>query len=137
MKRDNWYDKEVYAIPMTSLNFYNHDGSCPTSDGIDSFEYNGETFRCDDMVVVDGEIGNIECVNLEAGYCGLGLSFDYADTMAGREWTMTSGYRCKLDGIRHATDEEIKKYEIPANECCDIAEASDRAWKERFEKYRV
>lgn len=132
MKRE--YDKSLYDMPMTSLNFY-HNGRCVTQNGIDSFEFNGQTFRCDDLVVVDGEIGNIEIVNIERGYCGLGMSFDHADTMAQKPWTMSSGYRCRLDGIRHATDEEKRLYEIPAEEACDLAEASDRAWKERFEKF--
>ena len=125
------YDKALYDMPMKSLNFY-HNGKCATRDGIDFFEWGGETFKCDDLVVVDGEIGNIECVNLETGYCALGMSFDYADTMARRPYTMTSGYRCRLDGIRHATDEEAKMYEIPADEVCDAAEAADIAWKERW-----
>lgn len=131
MKRENWYDKAVYSLPMTSLNFYNHNGSCPTRDGIDSFMWDGSEFKCDDIVVVDGEIGNIECVNLTQGYCGLGMSFDYADTMAHKEWEMTSGYRCKLEGIRHATDEEKAEYKKVADDVCYIAEAADNARKER------
>ena len=133
MKRENWYDKEVYDMPMTALNFYNRDGSCLTRNGIDSFEYNGETFRCDDLVVVDGEIGNIELVNLETGYVGLGMSFDYADMMAREPWTMSSGYRCKLDGLRHATEEERRIYDIDANEVGDICDEAERKWKERWE----
>ena len=116
---------------MTALNFY-HNGRCVTRNGIDSFLYDGEEFKCDDIVVVGGEIGNIEGVNITLGYCALGMSFNYEDTMSAREWTMTSGFRCKLDGIRHATKEEIELYEIPAKEACDIAEASDIAWKERW-----
>ena len=119
---------------MTNLNFYNHNGSCPTRDGIDSFMYDGQTFRCDDIVVVDGQIGNIEIVNLTQNVCGLGLSLVYDDVMARRPWTMSSGHRCLLDGIRHATDEEKRLYDVDANDVCDIAEASDRAWKERWEK---
>lgn len=127
--------QNIYDIQMKNLNFYNHDGSCPTKDGIDSFEYNGQTFKCDDLVVVDGQIGNIEIVNVEAGVCGLGMSFIYDDVMARKDWTMTSGYRCPMTGLRHATDEEKRLYEIDANDVCDAAEASDRAWKERFEKW--
>ena len=121
-------------IQMTSLNFYNHNGSCPTVNGIDSFDYNGQTFKCDDLVVVDGQIGNIELVNTEAGVCGLGMSLVYADVMARKPWSMSSGHRCLMDGLRHATDEEKKLYDRDAEEVYDIAEASDRAWKERWEK---
>ena len=120
-------------FPMTGLNFYNHDGSCPTKNGIDSFDYNGQTFKCDDLVVVDGQIGNIELVSLEACVCGLGMSLVYDDVMARKPWTMSSGHRCQLDGIRHATDEERRLYDIDAEEVYDIAEESDRKWKERFE----
>ena len=122
--------QNFYDIPMTSLNFYNHDGSCPTTNGIDSFEFNGQTFKCDDLVVVDGQIGNIELVNTEAGVCGLGMSLIYDDVMAHKPWSMSSGHRCSLDGIRHATDEERRLFDKDAEEVYDIAEESDRAWKE-------
>ena len=124
---------DLYEIPMTGLNFYNHDGSCPTENGIDSFYYNGQTFKCDDLVVVDGQIGNIELVNTEAGVCGLGMSLVYADVMARKPWSMSSGHRCPMDGLRHAMDKEKKLFDRDAEEVYDIAEASDRAWKERFE----
>lgn len=124
--------QNFYEIPMTSLNFYNHNGSCPTKNGIDSFIYDGQTFRCDDLVVVDGQIGNIELVSLTHGVVGLGMSLEYDDVMARRQWTMSSGHRCLMDGIRHATDEEKALYERDANEVYDAAEASDRAWKERW-----
>lgn len=128
-------DKDLYDIPMVSLNFYNHDGSCPTKGGIDSFDYNGQTFKCDDLVVVDGQIGNIEIVNIEEGCVGLGMSLIYADVMARKPWSMSSGHRCKIDGLRHATDEEKRVYEIDANDVYDGAERADRMWKERFEKW--
>ena len=126
--------QNLYDVPMKSLNFYNHNGSCPTRDGIDSFEYGGQTFKCDDLVVVDGQIGNIEIVNVEAGVCGLGMSFIYDDMMARKHWTMSSGHRCKLDGIRHATDEEKAIYDIDANDVGDVCDEADRKWKERFER---
>lgn len=128
-------NKDLDDIPMVGLNFYNHDGSCPTKDGIDSFDYNGQTFKCDDLVVVDGQIGNIEIVNIEEGCVGLGMSLIYADVMARKPWSMSSGHRCKIDGLRHATDEEKRVYEIDANDVYDGAEQADRMWKERFEKW--
>lgn len=110
--------QNFYEIQMTSLNFYNHDGSCPTKDGIDSFTFNGQTFRCDDLVVVDGQIGNVEIVSLTHNVVGLGMSFDYEDMMARKPWTVTSGHRCLMDGMRHATDDEKRLYEKDANDVC-------------------
>lgn len=134
-------DKNLYDVPMTGLNHYCNGKPVPffcngkEEWGIDSFDFNGQTFKSDDIVVVDGHIGNIEIVNTEVGCCGLGMSLIYADVMARRPWTMNSGHRCKLDGIRHATDEEKRLYEIDANDVYDGAERADRMWKERFEKW--
>ena len=131
-KENGWGDKDLYEIPMTNLNFYNQDGSCPTVDGIDSFTYGDETYKCDDIVVVGGHIGNIEIVSLAQGVAGLGLSYVYDDCMNNPyEWEMWSGFRCGLDGIRHATDDERKKYEISAGLTCDSAERADNAYKEK------
>ena len=125
-------------MPMTHLiHYFNGEigVSFDKSKDIDSFDYNGQTFRAGDTVVVDGKIGDIELVNLETGYCGLGLSFIYDDVMARNEWTMISGHRCKLDGLRHATDEEIRNYDIDADLVCRASEEADRRWKERFERF--
>ena len=129
----------IYDIKMTGLNHYDNGKPTPFWNpedgehfGIDSFEFNGETFKSDDIVVVGGEIGNIEIVNISEGIAGLGLSFDYDECMHNPyDWTMSSGYRCKMDGLRHATDEEIKKYEISSGLCCDAAERADIAYKEK------
>lgn len=130
-------DKNLNDVKMNHLNFYHNGRLVPVfgheNEGLDSFEFNGETFRCDDLVVVDGQIGNIELVSLEAGCCGLGMSFVYDDVMARRHWSMSSGYRCLMDGLRHATDEERRVFEIDAEDVYRIAEESDRKWKERFE----
>jgi hypothetical protein len=134
-------DKSLYDMPMTNLNHYVNGKPIPfhcngrEEWGIDSFDYNDQTFKCDDLVVVDGQIGNIELVNTDAGVCGLGMSLVYADMMARKPWTMSSGHRCQIDGLRHATDEEKRLYGRNAEEVYDIAEASDRAWKERWEKF--
>ena len=129
---NGWGEKTLYDIQMTALNFYNHDGSCPTVDGIDSFTYNGGTFKCDDIVVAGGHIGNIETVNTEYGVCMLGLSYNYKECMQNPEdWEMWSGFRCRMDDIRHATPDEIKKYEISSGLTCDAAEAADVAYKEK------
>ena len=122
--------KDLRNIPMTNLNFYNYNGSCPTMNGIDSFEYNGQTFQCDDYVVVDGQIGNIELVNTEEGVCGLGMSLVYDDVMHGRPWTMESGHRCLIDGLRHATKEEVRLFERDAEDVYNAAEWGDILWKE-------
>lgn len=129
---NGWGNKDLYKIPMTNLNFYNHNGSCPTVGGIDSFTYGDETYRLDDIVVVGGHIGNIEIVNLAQGVAGLGLSYEYEECMKNPyDWSMWSGFRCALDGIRHATDDERKKYEISAELTCDSAERADNAYKEK------
>lgn len=129
-ENNGWGGKAMYKIPMTALNFY-HNGRCVTEKGIDSFAYDGETFRCDDIVVVGGHIGNIELVSITHGVAGLGLSYEYGDCMENPyDWEMWSGFRCPLDGIRHATEEEKKKYEISAGLTCDAAEAADNAYKE-------
>lgn len=129
---NGWGDKALYDIPMTALNFYNHNGSCPTVDGIDSFSYGEETYRLDDIVVVGGHIGNIENVSLAQGVAGLGLSYEYEECMKNPyDWSMWSGYRCPLSDIRHATEEERNKYEISAKLTCDAAERADNAYKEK------
>ena len=111
-----WH-KEFSSLEMKSLNFY-HNGKLVHSrnGGVDSFEKNGESFRCDDTVVTGGHIGNIECVSLEGGVVGLGLSYEYDKCMAGPyDWEMYSGYRCRWDDLRHATEEERRKYDKSAN----------------------
>ena len=139
-KTNNWDDKSLYDIEMEHLSHRNANGSLvpfhtPHGEefGLASFDMNGETFKSDDTVVVGGHIGNIECVNLKEGIVGLGLSYEYDKCMANPEdWEMFSGYRCKIDGIRHATAEEVKNYEVSANLTCDAAEAADRAWKDKM-----
>jgi len=139
MNRENWYDKDLYNMPMQSMAYYVNGKPVPfwtpngTEYGLESFDYNGETFRGEDIVVVDGEIGSLEMVNLETGYVGLGCSFDYDTLMARGEWIFTSGYRCKMDGMRHATEEEIKNFRKDEQSVGDAAEAADIAWKARFE----
>ena len=129
---NGWGEKALYNVQMTALNFYNHDGSCPTVDGIDSITYNGSTFKCDDIVIAGGHIGNLEAVNTELGVCMLGLSYNYNECMKNPyDWCMWSGYRCKMNDIRHATPDEIKKYEISAGLTCDSAERADKAYKEK------
>lgn len=100
--------------------------------GLDDFAYNGEVFHSDDIVVVDGQIGNIERVNTVAGYCALGFSMDFLPVMNRKPHGWESGHRSKLDGIRHATEEEILLYDMDANGVfCGIEEA-DRQRKDRF-----
>ena len=131
--KKEWYDKALYDIPTTPLNIHHHNGSViPNDGGIDSFDHNGATFKHDNIVVVGGHIGNIERVNLEEGVCALGLSFPYEDCMRDpHDWWMHSGYHCKLDGIRHATEDEKKKYNISADLTCDAFERSDMAYKDK------
>lgn len=129
---EDWGDREMYDLSLKGLNFYNTDGSCPTVDGIDSFEYNGSTFKLDDIVVVGGHIGNIEAVSLEHGVCMVGLSYEYEECMKNPyDWGLWSGFRCRMDGLRHATEEEAKKYRISAGLTCDAAERADAAYKDK------
>lgn len=127
-------NRELHEIPMTSLNFYDN-GRCVTDAGIDSFDYNGQTFKCDDLVVVGGQIGNIEKVNVEQGVCALGMSFVYDDVMARKPWSMNSGYRSPMTDIRHATDEETRCFELDEKKVGAASEYADRMWKERNMKY--
>lgn len=132
-EKDNngWGDKAIYDIPLRPLNFYNHNGTCPTPDGIDGFDMNGEIFVYDDTVVAGGHIGNIESVNLERGICMLGLSYEYDKCMANPyKWESWSGFRCRIDDIRHATDKERKKYDISAKLTCDLAALADAEYKD-------
>ena len=105
-------------------------------DGMNVAKIGKQLFRCDDIVVVGGHIGNIEGVDFDEEICHLGLSYEYVHCMANPEdWEMWSGYSCPYEGIRFATEEEKKNYEISAGLTCDAAEAADRAWKERWEKW--
>ena len=111
---NGWGDRALYHIPMTNLNFY-HNGKCCTKDGIDAFTYGGETFKSCDIVVVGG-----------------GVSYEYDKCIKNpHDWEMWSGFRCSMNGLRHATEEEIEKYEISANLTADAAEAADNAYKEK------
>lgn len=124
------YDKKLYDMPMKSL-FWYFNGKRFPKEGIERFDYKNKTFKRDDIVVVGGHIGNIEAVNIEQGVCMLGLSFDYAGCMADpEEWEMWSGYRCKSNGIRHATPDEIENYEISANLVADACDRADNAYKD-------
>lgn len=128
---NGWGDRALYHIPMTNLNFY-HNGKCCTNDGIDSFFYGGETFVSCDIVVVGGHIGNIEIVNLAQGAVGLGLSYEYDKCIKNPyDWAMWSGFRCSINGLRHATEEEKARYAISADLTCDAAERADAAYKDR------
>ena len=105
-------------------------------DGILSVKIGSNIYKCDEIVVVGGHIGNIERIDLEAKQCQLGLSYEYDQCMEDpEEWEMWSGYTCSYEGIRHATEDEIKNYTISSDLTCDAAEAADRAWKERWEKW--
>lgn len=128
----NWYNKALYDIPTTPLNHHHNGSVVPKDGGIDSFDHNGATFKHDNIVVVGGHIGNIERVNLEEAVCALGLSFSYDDCMRDPyDFRMYSGYRSKLDGIRHATEGEKKKYDVSAGIACDIAERADAMYKDK------
>ncbi len=110
------------------------EGAC--YDGISAIVIGRVEYRCDDCVVVGGHIGNIEGIDFEKDVCHLGLSFEYGLCMENpHDWSMYSGYSCPFEGIRHATDEEKGKYRISSDLACDAAEAGDRAWKERWEKW--
>lgn len=125
-------DKDLYDIPMTNLNFYNHDGSCPTVDGIDSFVWDGQEFKLDDVVVAGGHIGNIEAISITHGVCMLGLSYNFEKCIKNPyDWEMWSGFRCSINGLRHATEEEKARYAISADLTCDAAERADAAYKDR------
>ena len=104
-------------------------------DGIVSVKIGSNIYKCDEIVVVGGHIGNIERVDLEKEECQLGLSFTYDNCMEDPEdWEMYSGYICSYKDIRHANEQEVMNYDISSGLCCDTAEAADRAWKERWEK---
>ena len=104
-------------------------------DGIFSVIIDKTIYKCDEIVVVGGHIGNIERVDLEKEECQLGLSFEYDRCMDDPEdWEMWSGYICSYKDIRHANEQEVMNYDISSDLCCDAAEAADRAWKERWWK---
>ena len=125
------HDKHLYELPLKSLFWYFRGERFP-KEGIERYEHDGKTFTRDDIVVAGGHIGNIEAVNEEEGVCMLGLSYDYDKCMRNpRAWEMWSGFRCRVDGIRHATEEEKAKYAISADLTCDAAERADAAYKER------
>ena len=97
-----------------------------------SFEFNGEVFTGDDIVVVDNQIGNVEMVNTDTGYVALGFSLNYERMMARKPYLWSSAHRCRLDGIRHATDEEIALYDEDSDTVACAFEEADRRWKERL-----
>lgn len=104
----------------------------PPYDGVMSVRLEGHVFEADDIVVAGGHIGNIEGVDIEEKTVHLGLSYEYDKCMADPEdWEMFSGHQCSYNGIRHATREEIRKYEISAGLTCDAAEMADIAYKEK------
>lgn len=122
----DWYDKALYDLPMQALD-YSHLPFYGPSAGLDgqNIEYNGELFRGDDTVVVGGHIGNIERANLDEKVVGLGLSYDYDMCMKNPEdvnmhWC--SGFRFKIDGMRHATAEEVERYNKAANFTCRVVD---------------
>ena len=128
----DWGDKALYSVEITPLYWHYQGKRYPEDGGLECYEQGGNTYQRDDVVVVGGHIGNIEGVNVEQGVCMLGLSFDFDECMADpEEWEMWSGYHCKLDGIRHATDKEKENYEISANLVADACERADNAWKEK------
>lgn len=125
------YDKHLYELPLKSL-FWYFKGERFPKEGIERFDHDGKTFKRDDIVVVGERIGNIEAVNEDEGVCMLGLSYEYGKCMHNPyKWEMCSGFRCKVDGIRHATKEEKAKYAISADLTCDAAERADAAYKDR------
>ena len=125
-------DKHLYELPLESL-FWYFKGERFPKEGIEHYKHDGKTFMRDDIVVAGGHIGNLEAVNEEEGVCMLGLSYDYGKCMRNpRNWEMWSGFRCRVDGIRHATEEEKAKYAISADLTCDAAERADAAYKDRM-----
>lgn len=130
---ENYMDRELYRLPMTSLQCY-FDGKPVLSDAIDAFQHEGQLYRRDDIVVVDGVLANLECVNHDRGVCGLGISFDLDGALDGGEYT--SGHRCSLEGLRHATSEENALYERLADIVCCRCNAADMEREERMIKGR-
>lgn len=87
-------------------------------------------FKRDDMVVVNGHIGNL--VEMNDNGCQLGLSFLLEELPHDCNYEICNGHRCSNEGMRHATEQEIEMFKERENDVCDMCERADDERKMRF-----